>query len=60
MKIVNNAEKTIELYAVDTHDISENAFKIGKTDIYFRVADVYKDVEILVKSGEDVILKSQV
>ena len=30
-----------------------------KTDIYFRVADVYKDVEILVKCGDEVLLKKK-
>ena len=35
LKSVQNTEKTIELYAVDTNDSSENAFKIGKTDVYF-------------------------
>lgn len=30
-----------------------------KTDIYFRVADVYKDVEILVKCGDDVLLRKK-
>lgn len=30
-----NSEKTIELYLVDTNDSAENAFKIGKTDVYF-------------------------
>ena len=31
----------------------------GKTDIYFRVADVSTDVEILVKSGDEILLKKK-
>ena len=35
LKNIQNTEKTIELYPVDTNKSSENAFKIGKTDVYF-------------------------
>lgn len=35
LKSVENAEKNIELYSIDTNKSSENAFKIGKTDVYF-------------------------
>ena len=35
LKSVGNAEKSISLFETDTNKSSENAFKIGKTDIYF-------------------------
>ena len=35
LKNVGNAEKSISLFETDTNKSSENAFKIGKTDIYF-------------------------
>ncbi len=35
LKNSKNTEKTIELYSIDTNKSSENAFKIGKTDVYF-------------------------
>ena len=35
LKNTQNAEESIELYLVDTNDSAENAFKIGKTDVYF-------------------------
>ncbi len=35
LKNVGNAEKNISLFEIDTNKSSENAFKIGKTDVYF-------------------------
>lgn len=35
LKNVGNAEKSINLFETDTNKSSENAFRIGKTDIYF-------------------------
>lgn len=35
LKNIQNTEKAISLYEIDTNKSSENAFKIGKTDVYF-------------------------
>ena len=35
LKNMGNAEKSISLFETDTNKSSENAFKIGKTDVYF-------------------------
>lgn len=35
LKNVKNTEKTVTLCEIDTNKSSENAFKIGKTDVYF-------------------------
>lgn len=35
LKNIGNAEKNISLFETDTNKSAENAFKIGKTDIYF-------------------------
>ncbi|MBR2454521.1 MAG: hypothetical protein IKB36_00540 [Clostridia bacterium] len=35
LKNVGNADKNISLFETDTNKSSENAFKIGKTDVYF-------------------------
>ncbi len=35
LRSVSDAEKVITLCSIDTNDSAENAFKIGKTDVYF-------------------------
>lgn len=41
------------------YTVPQKITNIGKTDIYFRVADVYKNVEIIVKSGDDILLRKK-